>query len=158
MERVQEETSRRALLRRPVAKYGIPILLVIVLAAIVAKPVYRVFRDWQVDRNVQGAREAFDNEDYTEARRLAMAVLNIRKQDYEMLRLVQRSMMELKDPRGFDLAISLMRHEEATEEDQLLGFQMSCEALPLASVVQLWARRGKELRRRPSISSRLCLV
>lgn len=149
MERVQEETSRRALLRRPVAKYGIPILLVIVLAAIVAKPVYRVFRDWQVDRNVQGAREAFDNEDYTEARRLAMAVLNIRKQDYEMLRLVQRSMMELKDPRGFDLAISLMRHEEATEEDQLLGFQMSCEALPLASVVQLWARRGKELASTP---------
>ena len=149
MARAKKKIHWRSWLRHPAVKYGIPVLLVLLLAAVVAKPVYRVFREWRVDRNVGEAREAFEKADYTEARRLAMSVLNIRKKDYEMLRLLQRSMLELGDPNGFDLAMSLMDHEQATEEDRLLGFQVSCRELPLPSVVQLWARQGNDLASTP---------
>ena len=130
-------------------KLLLPVVVLLILGALAAKPVYRAFREWRVDRNVADAQVAFESEDYAEARRLALAVLNFRKQDYEMLRLLQRSMTELGDPRGFDLAMSLMRHEQATDEDRLLGFRLSCEEMPLSSVVQLWISLGNEVASAP---------
>jgi hypothetical protein len=61
MDKEKAQGHRRSRLRHPIVKYGIPVLFVIILVAMVARPAYRVFRDWRVDRNVVEARAAFES-------------------------------------------------------------------------------------------------
>ena len=145
MSRIQKKKSAR---RRVV----VLILVAVVLAAVAvfaAKPAYRVFRNWRVDSMIQEGDKAFERGDFTKARSLAFAALNTRTNDYRTLKLLYRSMVELRDPRAGNLTIHLMRHEDATEDDRLSGFTTVCKELPMSRAIALWASLGKEKAQSP---------
>jgi len=130
--------------RRRVAVLITAIASLVALAAFTAKPAYRLLREWRVDRMIQQSDEALQRGNLVESRRLALAALNIRKNDYQTLKLLSRSMTALNDSRTGSLTMALMSHPDTTEEDRLLSFKTACEELPLGWVLTLRANLGKE--------------
>jgi len=117
--------------------------------AISAKPSYQAFRDWRVESNRREALDALEQGQYSTARRLALSVLEFRKDDYEMLRTVHRSMREMGNPRAGVLALHLMDHPQADEADRLAGFRAACDELPLAQVARVWTSLEPSIARSP---------
>lgn len=113
-------------------------------AVLLAKPAYRVFRDWRVENNASEATEALAAGNYTVARRLAMSVLRLQDDRHDMLLVLQRSMDALNDPGAVNISRMLMAHPDATEEDHIRGFQVICSELPLATTAGIWMSMDPE--------------
>lgn len=141
MKKVFSKLSRSARRRW---KVGIFLSVSLLVAVLLAKPAYRVFRDWRVEMNATQASEAFAAGNYSEARRLAMSVLRLKKDRHDMLVVLQRSMDELNDPGAVNISRILLDHPDATEDDRIRGFKNSCEALPFATAAGVWMAMGKE--------------
>ena len=122
----------------------VSIILCIIIGGVLAKPAYHAFRDWRIERIASDAVAALKNRNYTESRRLASAVLKLRKDRYDMLDVLHRSMVELHDPDAYYAANALMAHPAATEGDRIRGFTEACASLPLATVLGIWQAMDKE--------------
>lgn len=129
--------------RRLVVDY---LILVLCLGAslMLAKPAYRVFRDWRTGKIAENAAEALAAGDFAEARRLARTVLVTQSERHDMLVILQRSMEALNDPDAAHVSRMLMVHPEATEEDRIRGFRDTCSSMPIAMVTATWMALGEE--------------
>lgn len=146
---LEPDVKVKKLNKRQITKITLVVLAIAIVVALAAKPSYQIFRDWRISSNANSAERAFDMGNYDKARRLALTVLKYRKDDYPMLKLLQRSMSKLRDPQATSLAIMLMHNPECSEEDRLLGITIACQKLPLASAAQLWISLGPERRQTP---------
>jgi hypothetical protein len=129
---------------RYLSRVGIVVAVCLLAAVLLAKPVYRVFRNWRVESNAAEAGEALAAGKFPEARRLAMSVLRLQENRHDMLKVLHCSMAALNDPGAADVSRMLMAHPDATEEDRVRGFQECCAELPIATVAGIWMAMGKE--------------
>jgi hypothetical protein len=120
------------------------------VGALLAKPAYRMLREWRIERNAENAATALAAGDYAEARRLAMSVLQLHNERHDMLVILQRSMEELKDPNAVNISRALMVHPEATEEDRIRGFRETCANMPIAVATRTWRALGEEKANSPA--------
>ena len=107
-------------------------------AALLAKPAYRMAREWRIEQNANQATAALAAGNYTEARQLAMAVLRLHDDRLDMLIVLQESMEKLDDPAAMSVAQVLLSHPKSTAAQRAHYYKMLCAELPMASVIQTW--------------------
>ncbi|MGE9270454.1 MAG: hypothetical protein ACQKBU_06595, partial [Verrucomicrobiales bacterium] len=122
------------------------ILIILVIAAFFgAKPGYRFFREWRIERNASAARDAFDAKDYSDARSLALAVLNSRPNQFDMIKILHRSLEELNSEDTPSAAIAVMKHPKASPAEKLDAFQSATHNAPTAFMIRLWLQLDPEV-------------
>lgn len=129
---------------------SLTVVLCLGLGALLARPAYRMVREWRIERNAENAALALAAGDYAEARRLAMSVLKLHRERHDMLVILQRSMEELKDPNAVNISRALMAHPDATEEDRIRGFRETCANMPIAVATRTWRALGEEKANSPA--------
>lgn len=138
--------------RRALLVAGV-LLLLALLSLVSAKPAYRAFREWRIERNAVQARVALQEGRHEEARRLSMAVLRLRKERLDMLQVLRQAMEQLGDPAAPDVARIIMTHPDATEAQWREGFLQTCEHMPTAVVIGTWLQLGPSRQRDPGFSA-----
>ncbi len=128
------------------------VMAVVGLAAValLAKPAYRMAREWRIEQNASEATAALAAGNYTAARQLAMAVLRLHDDRVDMLVVLQQSMEKLHDPAAVIVAQALLAHPKSTAEQRAHYFKMICAELPMASVLQTWRSIDKKLADSPA--------
>lgn len=116
---------------------------------LVFKPTHRWFRQWRVERNLEGAREAVTKTRMQEARDLSLSVLQTGDPRIDAVRILEASMAALQDPRHEQIARALITHPEGTDEDRLTGFRSVVENAPLGLVGQSWVALPENCRKDP---------
>ncbi|WP_035613994.1 hypothetical protein [Haloferula sp. BvORR071] len=100
-------------------KIGLAILIPLVVLALAARPAYRAFRENRIKGLIESGEEAMRLEDWQAAREKSRAALMMRNGDYRSLNIYVRSLAKTDDPAAFLGAVSLIKHPEATRQDQL---------------------------------------
>jgi hypothetical protein len=132
------------------------VVLAVVLAAAAyptAKPAYRMFREWRMERNLVAAGEALDAQRMKEARDLSLAVLRAGDPGIEAFRILEKSSGWLGDPRHKEIARALIFHPKGTDEDRLTGFKAVVMDMPLGQILQVWGALPEHLRARPDFAA-----
>ncbi len=99
---------------------------------------YVAFKAWRGQRNLDVARTAVVNSDMTEARDHSLAALHGGAAGIETYRILEQSMVSLRDPLHAEIARLLMTHPESSDEDRLKGFRTITEDVPMGLVGQAW--------------------
>lgn len=111
-----------------------------------AKPAYRVFRQWRMDRNLAEARQAVEEDRMQEARDRSLTVLRSGDPSIEAFRILEKSTASLGDPRHGEIAGALISHPEGSDEDRLTGFLTVAADMPLGLVGHAWTTLPEECR------------
>jgi hypothetical protein len=132
------------------------VVVVVVLAGAAyptAKPAYRMFRQWRMERNLVAAGQALDEQRMKEARDLSLAVLRAGDPGIEAFRILEKSAGTLGDPRHREIARALIFHPKGTDADRLTGFKAVVMDLPLGQLLQVWGGLPEHLRARPDFAT-----
>ena len=125
------------------------------LAAVVLfglKPAYQVFEDWRLERNLAAAKVAMAEGRMDEARELCLSVLQAGNPRIDTLRILEKSMAALRDPKHGEIARALMSHPESSDEDRLNGFRGLALKTPTGIVGQAWTALPKQCQQRPEFA------
>ena len=109
------------------------------LAWVTARPAYRGFKTWRVERNLVAARKAVAEVRMDEARDLSLTVLRAGDPRLEAFQILEKSTAALRDPMHGDIARALMSHPESSDEDRLNGFCGMAPDVALGLLGQVWA-------------------
>lgn len=131
------ELKRQLKMRR--IKIATSVVVLLVLLAASAKPVYRAVREVIVNRNLEAAREASRIEDWSVARDKARSVLIARPDDFEAFRLWTRALGKIGEPRAYVAAAQLFGDPRATGEDKLESLRVLALQAPQAVALGAFA-------------------
>jgi hypothetical protein len=122
----------------PFLRFLLPTVAVAALWLLAAKPVYRVFKAWRVERNLVAARQAVADVRMDVARDLSMSVLQSGSPCIEAFRILEKSTASLADPRHGEFARALMSQPDSSDEDRLTGLRGIAMDVPLGLLGQAW--------------------
>lgn len=137
----------------PLIRFLIVVAVLSLLGFLTARPAYRVFKHWRMDRNLSAAKSAVKEERMQEARDLSLTVLRSGDPSIEAFRILEKSTAALGDPRHSQIAGALIFHPEGTDEDRLTGFLAMVSDMPLGSVGQAWAALPEDCRKQPRFAT-----
>jgi hypothetical protein len=129
--------------RRKIAAWSIVLLVVFGLSA---RPAYRAFREYRINRNLEAAQAAARLEDWSTARNKAQSVLLARSGDFEAYRIWTRALGKMGEPRTYLAAAQLFIDPRATREDRLEAVQVMALQAPQAVALGAFASLPEELR------------
>jgi len=130
----------------PFLRFLIAVGLIGGVGLLTARPAYREFKKWRMDRNLTAAGRAVEESRMQEARDLSLAVLRAGSPDIEAFRILEKSTAALGDPRHQDVAHALISHPDGTESDRYTGFLGIVMDAPLSQVGYAWASLPEDLR------------
>lgn len=131
----------------PLMRFVVVVAVLSLLGFVTAKPAYRVFKEWRMDRNLAAAKTAVEETRMQEARDLSLTVLRSGDPSIEAFRILEKSTAALGDPRHGQIAGALIFHPEGTDEDRFTGFLALVSDMPLGLVGQAWASLPEECRK-----------
>jgi hypothetical protein len=134
-------------------RFVLVVAVLSLLGFVSAKPAYRVFREWRMDRNLAAARSAVKETRMQDARDLSMTVLRSGEPGIEAFRILEKSTAALGDPRHGQIAGALIFHPQGTNEDRFTGFLAIVSDMPLGMVGQVWAGLPEECRKQPRFAA-----
>jgi hypothetical protein len=114
-----------------------------------ARPAYARFRQWRLERNYQAALVADRAGRSSEARELARALILSGDRRVETLRVLERSLVALKDPRHEEVALWLFGHPSAGLEDRVRTFAVLAPESPYGRMRVLWSSLSEHERKDP---------
>jgi len=112
--------------------------VVAALAWFTARPIYRTFKAWRMERNLVAARQAVAEVRMDEARDLSLSVLRAGDPRLEAYQILEKSTAALRDPMHGDIARALMAHPQSSDEDRLNGFRGIAPDVALGFLGQIW--------------------
>jgi hypothetical protein len=139
--------------RRKLAAWIIGTLIVV---GVSARPVYRVFREYRIDANLEAAKVAARLEDWGTARDKARSVLLARRQDFEAYRIWTRALGKMSEPRTYMAAAQLFADHRATRNDKLEALQIMALQAPQAVALSAYASLTEELRKQAAFRAAIC--
>jgi tetratricopeptide (TPR) repeat protein len=142
------ELKRQLKMRRIKIVTSVVVLLVVLAAS--AKPVYRAVREAIINRNLEAAREAARIDDWSEARDKARSVLIARPGDFEAFRLWTRALGRIEEPRAYLAAAQLFGDPRATAEDKLDCLRVLALQAPQAVALGAFASLPPESMNQPA--------
>lgn len=119
------------------------------IVGLTAKPAYKKFRNWQIDRNLEAAKTAARIEDWGTARNMARSVLLARSDDFDAYRIWYRALAEMGEPRTYLVAANLFMHPRATREDRLSALGVLARQGPEAVALSAYASLDESMREEP---------
>jgi hypothetical protein len=138
-----EELGRKLRIWR--RKVSACIVVVLVVLGFSAKPAYRAFREYRIQRNLEAAKAAARTEDWGTARDKAYSVLIVRP-DFDAFRIWTRALGKLGEPRTFTAVVELFTDSRATREDRLEALRVMVLQAPQAVALSAYDILPKELR------------
>ena len=139
--------GRLRLGRRWISVGSLVVLAVIVALGFAAKPAYRAYREYRIDRNLEAARVATRLEDWDTARDKARSVLLARHNDIDAYRIWTRALGKRGDASAFLAAAGLFSDPRATREDRLETLRTLTLQAPQALALRAFASLPEELRK-----------
>jgi hypothetical protein len=133
--------------RLKIAAWIIAGLLVVGLSA---KPAYRAFREYRINKNLEAATTAARLEDWGTARDKARSVLLARQQDFEAFRIWTRALGKMGEPRTYMAAAQLFTDPRSTHDDRLEAVQVMALQAPQAVALSAYASLTEKLRNEAS--------
>ncbi|MCX6875920.1 MAG: hypothetical protein NTW21_19240 [Verrucomicrobia bacterium] len=133
----------RTIWRRKVAAWSIAVLVVLGFSA---KPAYRAFREYRINRNLAAAQAAARAEDWDTARDKAYSVLIVRRNDFEAFRIWARALGKRSERRTYTAAASLFSDPRASREDRLEALQVLALQAPHALALRAYGSLPEALR------------
>lgn len=129
--------------RQLMIRAGIVALLIVLGFA--AKPAYRVFREYRINRNLEEAQTAARREDWSAARDHARSVL-LAREDFEAYRIWARSLGKLGAPSTYMAAAELFTDSRSSREDLLEALQVMALQAPQAVALSAYACLPEQFR------------
>ena len=126
---------KRQARRRKLAARSIVALLALGLAA---RPAYRAFREYRINGNLQTAKVAARQGDWSVARDSARSVL-LAREDFEAYRIWARALGKLGSPSTYMAAAELFTDSRATREDLLEALEVMALQAPQAVALSAYA-------------------
>lgn len=142
------ELKRQLKMRR--IKIATSVVVLLLLLAASAKPVYRAVREIIINRNLEAAREAARTDDWSEARDKARSVLIARPGDFEAFRLWTRALGKIGEPRAYVAAAQLFGDPRATGADKLECLRILALQAPQAVALGAFASLPAEEMNQPA--------
>jgi len=142
------ELKRQIKMRRIKIATTVVVLLVVLAAS--AKPVYRAIREMIINRNLSAAQEAARIEDWGVARDKARSVLIARPGDFEAFRLWTRALGKIGEPRAYVAAAQLFGDPRATGDDKLESLRLLGLQAPHAVALGAFASLPPEQMNQPA--------
>ena len=139
-------------LRRKIAAWVIAVIAVI---GISAKPSYRAFREYRINKNLEAAQAAARLEDWSTARDKARSVLLVRRDDFEAYRIWTRALGRMAEPRTYMAAAAFFTDPRATREDQVEALQVLALQAPQAVALSAYASLPEKQRKEPGFLAAL---
>ena len=115
-----------------------------------ARPGYRAFREYRINRNLSAAQTAARLGDWGTARDKARSVLLARRQDFAAYRIWTRALGKMGEARTYMAAAQLFTDSRATREDRLEALQVMALQAPQAVALSAYASLPPELRNEAS--------
>jgi hypothetical protein len=137
----------------PLIRFCAVMALLALGAYVTAKPAYRVFKQWRMERNLAAARQAVEEDRMQEARDRSLTVLRSGDPSIEAFRILEKSTASLGDPRHGEIAGALITHPQGSDEDRLTGFHAVVADMPLGLVGQAWTTLPEECRTQPRFAT-----
>ncbi len=137
----------------PVIRLLLVVAVLSLLGFVTAKPAYRGFKKWRMDRNLAAAQSAVKETRMQEARDLSLTVLRSGDPSIEAFRILEKSTAALGDPRHSQIAGALIFHPEGSDEDRMTGFLTVVADTPLGLVGQTWAALPEQSRTQPRFAA-----
>ena len=122
--------------RQQLIRAGIVALLIALGFA--AKPAYRMFREYRINQNLEAAKIAARNEDWSAARDNARSVL-LTRQDFEAYRIWARALGKLGAPTTYMAVAELFTDSRSTREDLLEALEVMALQAPHAVALSAYA-------------------
>lgn len=123
---------------------SIAIVVLLIVLALAARPAYRAFRENRIQRLIESAEEAARLEDWQAARERSRTVLLMKRGEYRAFAIQTRALAKMEDPAAAIAAISLIRHPEATREDQVGALEILASQGPVALAIGAYAHLDKK--------------
>ena len=111
-----------------------------------AKPVYLVFREFLINRNLEAAKAAALQQDWGTARNKARSVLVVKRENWDAFRIWARALAKMGEPRAYMAAAQLFTDKHATRDDRLEALQIMATQAPQAIALGAYASLSNELR------------
>ncbi|MEI6606926.1 MAG: hypothetical protein WCP35_16570, partial [Verrucomicrobiota bacterium] len=113
---------------------NLDIVAVVVIIALFfsAKPAYLAFRESRLKLNLQAARTAVRNEDWSSARDMAHSVLLVHGENFEAYRIWTRALGKLGTPSAYMAAAEVFTDTRASREDLLEELDLMVHQAPQA--------------------------
>lgn len=156
--------ANRVPLWQRLANWQRKVILLLVLGAVglagavVVRKGYGVFREAQLDRNLEEAQVAARLGDWPLARNRARSVLLARPGDFEAFRIWQRALGETGEPRSYLAAAQIFMDPRGTLDDRVRAFEVMCRQAPQAVALGAYAAREDELKTLPAARASLAEV
>ena len=112
-----------------------------------AKPAYRAFREYRINKNLEAAKAASRLEDWGTARDKARSVLLARRQDFDAYRIWTRALGKMGEPRTYMAAAQLFTDRRSTREDRLESLEVMALQAPQAVALSAYASLPEDLRK-----------
>jgi len=122
------------------------LLACVACIAILAKPTYRVFRTYQIDRNLEAAQAAAMNQKWGEARNLARSVLLARSNDFAAFRVWFQALSEMEEPRAYLAALQIFTDARASPTDRMDALRVMALQAPQALSLGAFASLPPEVK------------
>lgn len=119
---------------------------IVLIVGLSAKPCYRAFRQYQVNRNLAAAKAAARIEDWATARDKARSVLLARRQDFEAFRIWTQALGKTGEARAYVAAAQLFTDPRASRADRLDALQVMATQAPQAVALSAYGSLPKSLR------------
>jgi len=132
-------------------KVAVVCALVALAACFAARPAYRAFRQYRIDRILESAADDEAAGNWLQARDRARGVLRLRHGDLPALRIWFRAMRELKDPSVVDGAYGSFLHPKATLEDKAAALEVFADQAPHAVFLTTLSSLPADQRKQPSV-------
>ncbi|WP_193212270.1 hypothetical protein [Luteolibacter marinus] len=127
-------------------KVAAVVLVVLAVIGLSAKPAYRAFREYRINKNMEAAMVAARLEDWGSARDKARSVLMARRNDFEAFRLWTRALGKMGEPRAYLAAAQLFTDPRATRDDRLECLRVLAVQAPQAVGLSAYASLDEALR------------
>lgn len=121
-------------------------VVALIVLAFAAKPTYRAYRGYQVNRNLAAARTAALHDDWGTARDKARSVLLARQGDFEAFRIWSQACAKLGEPRAYMAAAQFFGDPRATRDDLLEALRLMVPKAPQAMVLSAYGKLPENLR------------
>lgn len=125
-------------------------LALLIALGVAAKPAYRMFRNYRLDRSLAAAQAAASHGDWTTARDKARSVLIVRHDDFEAFRVWVMARVKLGEPSVFIAAAQLVLSPQTSRDDRLEAFRALVRLAPQAFVMGVYYKLPKEVSEQPS--------
>ncbi|HEY1120052.1 MAG TPA: hypothetical protein VGE67_00565, partial [Haloferula sp.] len=111
------------------------LLAIIAAVGLSAKPAYRAFRDYRIDKNLAAAKEALRLQNWTLARDKARSVLYVRE-DQEAFLIFFEAVVETGEPVAFLAAREVIRNPKMGKEEKLKAIRALATQAPQAEAIK----------------------